>query len=419
MPDEEDVDALQRRLGAMERDGQLVRNRRGAFCLVNKMDLIAGRVIGHPDGFGFLVKPDEGGDDLFLSAREMRELMHGDRVVVACHRQRTAAAAAKARWSRCWSATPAAWSGGCIRESGVGFVVPDNKRIHPGHRHPARIASAAPSQGQIVVAEITEQPTKRTQPIGRIVEVLGRAHGARAWRSRSPSAPTTCRSSGRTRSRRRSRGFGAEVPEAAKAGPRGPARAAAGHHRRRRCPRLRRRGLLRAQAQGLAAAGGIADVSALRRAGHRAGRGGAASAATRCTSRTGSIPMLPEVLSNGLCSLNPEVDRLCMVCEMYVNADGKVTRSRFFEAVMRSHARLTYDQVAAMLVERRRRSCASSTPTCCRTWTSCYALYQVLHAARGAARRHRFRHRRDPYRVRRAGQDRADRARWCATTRTA
>jgi ribonuclease R len=64
----------------MVRDGQLVRNRRDAYCLVNKRDLIAGRVIGHPDGFGF-VKPDEGGDDLYLYPKEMRGLFHGDRVV--------------------------------------------------------------------------------------------------------------------------------------------------------------------------------------------------------------------------------------------------------------------------------------------------------------------------------------------------
>jgi ribonuclease R len=77
---EDDREALRRRLIAMGRDGQLVCNRVGAYCVVNKRDLVAGRVIAHPDGFGFL-KPDEGGDDLFLSAREMRTLMHDDRAV--------------------------------------------------------------------------------------------------------------------------------------------------------------------------------------------------------------------------------------------------------------------------------------------------------------------------------------------------
>jgi ribonuclease R len=78
--EDQDLLALDRRLGAMVRDGQLVRNRRDAYCLVNKRDLVAGRIIAHPDGFGF-VKPDEGGDDLYLYPKEMRAVFHGDRVV--------------------------------------------------------------------------------------------------------------------------------------------------------------------------------------------------------------------------------------------------------------------------------------------------------------------------------------------------
>ena len=80
LADAEQLEALSRRLSAMERDGQLVCNRRGGYCVVNQTNLVAGRVIGHPDGFGFL-KPDDGADDLFLSPREMRALMHGDRAV--------------------------------------------------------------------------------------------------------------------------------------------------------------------------------------------------------------------------------------------------------------------------------------------------------------------------------------------------
>ena len=80
LADPQQLDALSRRLNAMARDGQVVCNRRGGYCVVNHEDLIHGRVIGHPDGFGFL-HPDEGGDDLFLSPREMRRLWHGDRIV--------------------------------------------------------------------------------------------------------------------------------------------------------------------------------------------------------------------------------------------------------------------------------------------------------------------------------------------------
>ncbi|MGD8639861.1 MAG: winged-helix domain-containing protein, partial [Gammaproteobacteria bacterium] len=78
--DDRDKEALTRRLNAMERDGQLIRNRRGGYGLVNKMDLVRGIVTAHPDGFGFLI-PDDKSDDLYLSARQMRAVIHGDRVV--------------------------------------------------------------------------------------------------------------------------------------------------------------------------------------------------------------------------------------------------------------------------------------------------------------------------------------------------
>ncbi|MFW5724693.1 MAG: ribonuclease R, partial [Halochromatium sp.] len=124
---DEDRVALERRLGAMVRDGQLLRNRREAFCLVNKRDLVAGRVIGHPDGFGF-VKPDDGGDDLYLYPKEMRALFHGDRIV--------ARVTGKDRRGRLEGAvveilerSTTSVVGRLYSESGVGFVVPDNKRL--------------------------------------------------------------------------------------------------------------------------------------------------------------------------------------------------------------------------------------------------------------------------------------------------
>ena len=125
---EEDIEALRRRLNAMERDGQLLRNRRGAFCLVNKKDLIAGRVIGHPDGFGFL-KPDDGGEDLFLTPRHMRMLLHGDRAVVRVvgvdQRGRKEGAVVEVLERANHKVV-----GRLYLEAGLGFVVPDNKRIN-------------------------------------------------------------------------------------------------------------------------------------------------------------------------------------------------------------------------------------------------------------------------------------------------
>ncbi|MCF7993367.1 MAG: ribonuclease R [Chromatiaceae bacterium] len=343
---EEDLVALGRRLGAMVRDGQLLRNRREAFCLINKRDLIAGRVIGHPDGFGF-VKPDDGGDDLYLYPKEMRAVFHGDRIV--------ARVTGKDRRGRLEGAvveilerSTKSVVGRLYSESGVGFVVPDNKRLTHDVIIPSDRLGGA-EQGQIVVAEITDQPTKRTQPIGRVAEVLGehmaagmetdisiRAHDLPVnWPPEVEQAITA---------------FGEQVPEDAKAG----------RTDLRNLPLVTIDGadardfddavFCERKPKGWKLLVCIADVSAyvtpnsaLDQEGF--GRGNSVYFPDRV------IPMLPEVLSNGLCSLNPEVDRLCMACELYVSLEGKVTRTRFFEAVMRSHARLTYDQVAAMLVE--------------------------------------------------------------------
>jgi ribonuclease R len=170
LKDEEDLIALRRRVNAMERDGQLVRNRVGAFCLVNKKDLIVGRVIGHPDGFGFL-KPDDGGDDLFLTPRQMRSILHDDRIVARVvgidnrGRREGAVVEVLERGNR-------QVVGRLYLESGLGFVQPDNKRLHQEIVIPEGAWNGA-GHGQMVVAEIVEQPTKRTQPVGKIVEVLG------------------------------------------------------------------------------------------------------------------------------------------------------------------------------------------------------------------------------------------------------
>ncbi len=368
--------ALERRLGAMVRDGQLVRNRRAAFCLVNKRDLIAGRVIGHPDGFGF-VKPDDGGDDLYLYQKEMRGLFHGDRIV--------ARVTGRDRRGRLEGSVVEVLERGTRSvvgrfscESGVGFVVPDNRRLTHDVIIPSdRLAGA--TQGQIVVAEITDQPTKRTQPIGRIVEVLG-DHMAAGMETdiaiRAHDLPIEWPEAVDVQIA----GLSEQVPEEAKQG----------RTDLRQFPLVTIDGAdardfddavyCERKPKGWKLLVCIADVaayvtpeSALDREGFN--RGNSVYFPDRV------IPMLPEVLSNGLCSINPNVDRLCMTCELYVNGEGKVTRSRFFEGVMRSHARLTYDQVAAMVVD--------GDPDLCETHHALlphlhelYALFHVLQQAR-------------------------------------
>ncbi len=342
-----DLEALQRRLRAMERDGQLLRNRQGRYCLINRRDLISGRVIAHPDGFGFL-KPDEGGEDLFLSPREMRQVFHGDRVV-ACVTGVDRRGRREGGVVEILERAHERVVGRLFVERGVAYVVPDNKRITHDVLIPEEYLDGA-SPGQIVVAEIVEQPSKRRQPIGRIVEVLGEhmAPGMeievaiRAFDIPHEWPPEVLEESA---------GFGPEVPEADKRG----------RVDLRKLPLVTIDGedardfddavYCQPTPKGWRLIVAIADVShyvkpdsALDR--EALNRGNSVYFPQRV------IPMLPEILSNELCSLVPDEDRLCMVCEMLVNREGRVIRSRFYEGVMRSHARLTYTQVAAMLVAR-------------------------------------------------------------------
>ncbi|MBK1718024.1 ribonuclease R [Thiocystis violacea] len=374
--DEEDLVALERRLGAMVRDGQLVRNRNQAFCPVNKRDLIAGRVIGHPDGFGF-VRPDEGGDDLYLYPKEMRALFHGDRVVVRVsgldRRGRLEGAVVEILERNTRTVV-----GRLYKESGVGFVMPDNKRLTHDIIIPSdRIAGA--EQGQIVVAEITDQPTKRTQPIGRIAEVLGSHMGPGMETDiaiRTHDLPVAWPAE----VEEEIAGLRAEVPEEAKVG----------RFDLRALPLVTIDGAdardfddavyCERKPKGWKLLVSIADVSSYVRPGTALDRE-AQSRGNSVYFPDRVIPMLPEILSNGLCSLNPHVDRLCMTAELYINQEGKVTRTRFFEAVMRSQARLTYDQVAAMVVDGDGDLCAEFAEVLPHLH-ELYQLFQVLHAAR-------------------------------------
>lgn len=373
---EDDLEALRRRLNAMERDGQLVRNRRGGFCLVNSKDLIAGRVIGHSNGFGFL-KPDEGGDDLFLSPRQMRVLLHDDRAVVRVvgvdNRGRKEAAVVEVLERGNHQVV-----GRLYLEHGLGFVVPDNKRIQQKIVVPGDDLKNA-GHGQMVVAEIVEQPTKRTQPIGRIVEVLGE-HMAPGMETdvaiRTHDLPVEWPDAVESEISRLSK----QVPEKAKKG----------RVDLRDLPLVTIDGAdardfddavyCEAKPNGWRLLVCIADVSSYVMPGSALDqeareRGNSVYFPDRV------IPMLPEVLSNGLCSLNPEVDRLCMVCDLYISKEGTIARSRFYEAVMRSHARLTYNEVADMLIE--------GDPELCKKHADLlphlhelYTLYDVLHTSR-------------------------------------
>ncbi len=400
--DSEELDAFERRIRAMEREGQLMRNRKGALILPTKADLVACRIEGHPDGFGF-ARPETsiGRDksaDIFLDNRQMEKALHGDRVLVRV--------TGKDRRGRpegsIVEVTERANSdvvGRVFDEYGVRYVVPEDRRLHtriviapapeqsaPGKRsRKAKSEETAVQSGQVVIAEILEQPGKRTLPVGRIKEVLGnyadpgmeieialRKHDLpfefpKSVIDEAAKLPEIVQVDNDLGKREDLR----DIPlvtidgETAKdfddavfaeALPKGKG------------------------GKGWRLVVAIADVSHYVRPGspldvEAEARGNSVYFPRRV------IPMLPEKLSNGLCSLNPDVDRLAMVCDAQVNAEGEVTQYRFYPAVFRSRARLTYNQVWGWLSG----ELTPATPVhqaLQPQLQTLYALFKALHAAR-------------------------------------
>ncbi|MEZ2601182.1 ribonuclease R [Kluyvera intermedia] len=342
---EEQIEALRRRLRAMERDGQLVFTRRQCYALPERLDLLKGMVIGHRDGFGFL-RVEGRKDDLYLSSEQMKMCMHGDEVLAqplgADRKGRR-----EGRIVRVLVPRNAQIVGRYFTDAGVGFVVPDDSRLSFDILIPPEAVMGA-RMGFVVVVELTQRPTRRTKAIGKIVEVLGENMGtgmAVEMALRTHEIPYVWPPAVEAQVA----GLKEQVPEEAKVG------------------RVDLRDLPLVTIDGEDArdfddavycekkrGGGwrlwvaIADVSYYVRPptpldGEARNRG------TSVYFPTQVVPMLPEVLSNGLCSLNPQVDRLCMVCEMTISTKGRLTGFKFYEAVMSSHARLTYTKVWHML----------------------------------------------------------------------
>jgi ribonuclease R len=338
-------DALGYRLKAMLRDGQIMQDRRGRFCLLRRLTLIKGMVSGHPDGFGFVI-PDEGGDDLFLTAKQMRQVMHGDMVLAYVSGQ-DRRGRLEGKIHEVIEHANKTVVGRFFSEHGVGFITADNKRITQDISVPIDFSMQAKS-GQMVLAQIVAFPTKRNQAIAKVIEILGdhmapgmeidvaiHAHGIPSiWPEdildsldTIPSTVSECEVEGRVDLR--------ELPFVTIDG--------------EDAKDFDDAVFCKAKAKGgyqLYVA--IADVS------HYVAKD---SALDKEAAKRGNstyfpervIPMLPEELSNGICSLNPNADRLCMVCELTISAKGRVSSSRFYQGVIHSKARLTYTQVAKWL----------------------------------------------------------------------
>lgn len=337
--------AIQRRLRAMEREGQVIFNRQKRYEVGSVITQVSGVVLGHRDGFGFL-KRDDGERDLYISGGQMQFLLHGDKVSATTGRK-DAKGRLEARNIEILEGRNEPIVGRFFMESGVGIVIPDDSRLSFELNIPPERINGA-KQGHVVVAEMTQRPRKRVAPIGRIIEVLGE-HMAPGMEIETALRNFDIPHSWPASVNKEISGLKEEVSETAKK------------------DRVDLRQLPLVTIDGEDARdfddavfceplenGGwqlwvaIADVSYYVRSG-KALDNEAKNRATSVYFPEQVVPMLPEVLSNGLCSLNPNVDRLCMVCEMSISAKGRLEEYQFYEAVMNSHARLTYNKVWTIL----------------------------------------------------------------------
>ncbi|EDY85487.1 ribonuclease R [gamma proteobacterium HTCC5015] len=344
--DDESLDVLEFRLRAMVRDGQLVLNRRGGLIPVDEKDLVRGRVSAHPDGFGFLV-PDEGGDDLYIHAKQMDALFHGDHVVMR-RAGKGRGGKTEGRLVEVLERGVTHVVGRLILEGGVAFVESENKRITQDVLVPLDKTLGA-TAGQVVRAEITHYPTRRHQAQGHVIETLGE-HMAPGMEIDIAIHSHNLPNEFPEEVLEESNALGDVVDEADKQG----------RTDYRHLPLITIDGedakdfddavYAEANEQGWRLYVAIADVSHYVKPQSPLDQE-AAKRATSVYFPGRVIPMLPESLSNGLCSLNPHVDRLCMMCEMQIDKNGQLVHFDFKEGVFQSQARTTYTQVGKILLE--------------------------------------------------------------------
>ena len=345
LTDDDAIFALKKRLRAMERDGQLIFTKSKRYGLVDHMDLVKGVVIGHREGFGFL-KLEQGGPDWYLPYHEMQRVLPGDKVLATAAAMKSKDKI-EARVVRVLEPRTEPVVGRYYKDHAVCVVVPDDPRITQDIMIPEGEQGAA-RHGQIVLVEITQRPSKRVSAVGKVTEVLGE-HMAPGMEIEVAI---------------RNHQIPHEFPQAvldqvSKYGEQVPAEAKLGRVDLTKLPLVTIDGEDARDFDDAVYAetkenGGwklwvaIADVSAYVKPDTPLDR----SALERGNSvyfPDHVVPMLPEALSNGLCSLNPHTDRLCFVAEMHISASGKLESYQFYEAVMHSAARFTYNKVHAIL----------------------------------------------------------------------
>ena len=340
-------DALQSVIDALRalcRDGRLVRLKKHHYALPDRQHLLRGRVQAHPDGFGFLIPQEPDAEDVYLNRREMRRVMHGDQVMVRIDRKQRGGA--EAHVVQVIERGQKRLLGTYDEFDGKGYLVPMDARIAAIPLAPAAVKVP---RGKVIAAEITRFGTAMSPPQAAVVNVMG-----------DPDDPEVQAQSiifrfGLTP------GFPAEVHrQVAQASYEISAAEIAAREDLRDLPIVTIDGEnardfddavhVRRTERGYELLVSIADVA------YYVGPETALDQAayTRATSvyfPDRAIPMLPEALSNGICSLNPNEDRLTKTVAIELNAKAEVIGSRFFNSVMRSHERMTYTSVRRLLVD--------------------------------------------------------------------
>lgn len=379
---DEHHEALRRRLIAMSRDGQLASERNGTFQPIDQVQTLIGTVQGHREGFGFVLFDDDH-TDMYLSKGQMRQVIDGDQVRVRSlgfdHRGKEEAVIVEVLQRNTQQIV-----GRLFHQGGEFFVTPEHKRHAFDVRIPADRTAGAVT-GQLVQVDLIEQPSRQQVPVGFITEVLGdpldpgleidlalRTHKLpHVWPDEVKQQM-------------------AQIPDKVSEGDK--------KHRidLRDLPFVTIDGedardfddavfcIANPRTNGWRLFVAIADVS------HYVG---VDTPLDQEAWRRGNsvyfpgqvVPMLPEQLSNGLCSLNPNVDRLVMVCEMTVSQQGRLSGYQFYEGVIHSQARLTYTQVSQMLEARTSdtgKDHRKTYKTVLEPLENLYKLYKTLRKAR-------------------------------------
>ncbi|MEM7196523.1 MAG: ribonuclease R [Pseudomonadota bacterium] len=341
-------DAIRARIDRLKAQGTVMQDRRGRLLLPEKIDLVRGKVLGHTNGFGFVV-PDDGGDDLYLHNRQMRRALHGDRVLAKV-RSTDRKGRKEGEIIEVMVDSNRTIVGRYLFESGVGFVEPDDNRFGRDFVVPSNKRMDA-EHGDIVVIKVLHHPVDHLHAVGEVVERVGKIeqHGMEVEIAiRKHELPHEWPQSVQRQVDRLDTSQSAIKPGRSR-------------HDLRSMPLVTIDGsdardfddavYCSAEPDGWRLLVAIADVSHYVKAGSALDleaiqRGNSVYFPDRV------IPMLPEVLSNGVCSLNPAEDRYCMVCDMRIGLRGGIRNFRFYPAIMHSHARLTYEQ-AAPLIDRK------------------------------------------------------------------